>query len=152
MDSKAQRYCGSFFDSSDAATRNGQVTCRCLKIICGNLEDDLLIHLSRQYFSPICPVWFVCVLRYLLRHPGQVPGHRYYILSFLSQWVGYDKDFFFDFLLNVDLARSETLGSIKLINAKKVIAINLTTVVLWIISLIISGFNLNFQQKLCNGV
>ena len=28
MDSKAQRYCGSYFDSSDAATRNGQVTCR----------------------------------------------------------------------------------------------------------------------------
>lgn len=26
MDSKAQRYCGSYFDSSDAATRNGQVT------------------------------------------------------------------------------------------------------------------------------
>ena len=27
MDSRAQRYCGKYFDSSDSATRNGQVTC-----------------------------------------------------------------------------------------------------------------------------
>ena len=29
MDSRAQRYCGSYFDSSEASTRNGQVTSEC---------------------------------------------------------------------------------------------------------------------------
>ena len=27
MDSRAQRYCGSYFDSSEGSTRNGQVSC-----------------------------------------------------------------------------------------------------------------------------
>ena len=29
MDSRAQRYCGSYFDSSEGSTRNGQVTSEC---------------------------------------------------------------------------------------------------------------------------
>ena len=28
MDSRAQRYCGKYFDVSEGSTRNGQVTCK----------------------------------------------------------------------------------------------------------------------------
>ena len=32
MDSRAQRYCGSYFDVSEGSTRNGQVTCKFLDL------------------------------------------------------------------------------------------------------------------------
>ena len=34
MDSRAQRYCGSYFDSSEGATRNGQVSCESFSLGC----------------------------------------------------------------------------------------------------------------------
>ena len=70
MDSRAQRYCGSYFDSSEGSTRNGQVSCK-LSAPPSLLSLSLNIILSRH-----CSFRCFCFLRHQSSHSGQILSHR----------------------------------------------------------------------------
>ena len=72
MDSRAQRYCGSYFDSSEGSTRNGQVSCESHQSSVLSQSLLSLNILSSRHCSFRC----FRVLRHQSSHGRQVISHR----------------------------------------------------------------------------